>query len=104
MKWLLYVLLPLAYACSPELMITDASECEKTARKHGARSFKAFRRAMDDFPAGCSMQVHHGKKIAQFVPSRRSLTKCSTHAYKSRFECVCKKAPEVRKIKRRRYV
>ena len=104
MKWLLYLLLPTAYACSPELMITDASECEKTARKHGAHTFKAFRRAMDDFPAGCSTQMHHGEKIAQFVPGTRSMTKCSTHAYKSRFECVCKKAPEVRNIKRRRYV
>ena len=69
MKWLLYLLLPTAYACSPELMITDASECERTARKHGAHAFKAFRRAMDDF-MWVFHEMHHCKKIGSLFQAR----------------------------------
>ena len=101
---LLYFILPIAYACSPELMIHDPHECQLTARKKGAKIFKEFKRSMDNFPAGCSIQEFHGKKIAQFVPSTQSVTKCSTHAFKSRFQCVCKRVQSTRNIKRRRYV
>ena len=90
-------------ACSPELMITSPVQCKNAAKKQGATIFKAFKRPNDKVPAGCSIQTRLGKKMAQFSPSTVSSTKCSTHAFKNRFECVCKTLPDIRRNRYKGY-
>ena len=68
---LLYLLLPVAMACSPELMIYDARHCRGATRSKGITVFKAYKDPIDKFPSGCSYQTVHGRRIAQFVPGKR---------------------------------
>lgn len=94
---LLYLLLPVAMACSPELMIYDARHCRGATRSRGITVFKAYKDPIDKFPSGCSYQTIHGRRIAQFVPGKESPTDCSTTANPTPFTCVCKGLPEIRK-------
>ena len=94
---LLYLLLPLVSACSPELMIYDAKQCKGAVSRMGITTFKEYRTANAKFPSGCSIQTAHHRKIAQFVPGVDSVGKCSTTADPTPFKCVCKQLPEIRK-------
>ena len=93
---LLYFVLPLVSACSPELMIYDAKQCKGAARKKGIKRFRAYKHEMNKFPAGCSFQKFQGVKLAQFVPGESTMP-CSTEAHPTPFECICKGLPEIRK-------
>ena len=92
---LLYLLIPLVSACSPELTIHTAKQCKGATRQKGITIFKAYPHGKQKYPAGCSTQQRNGVTIAQFVKGD-STTPCSTTAQPTPYECICKGLPDIR--------